>query len=57
LQVREWNEVEEFDKLIDNNSGDPDTIGSEPISGHPIDDHHDFKAATPGSTTWIMLGQ
>lgn len=52
LEVREWNEVDEFDT-----EGDPDTTGFEPVSGAPIDDRQDWATATPGADTYIESRQ
>lgn len=49
LVVREWNEEAEF--LTE---GDPDTTGSEPVSGTPINDRQDWADATPGADTFIQ---
>ncbi len=39
VQIREWNEISEFDL---GSSGDPDTTGSEPNWGTPINDLRDW---------------
>jgi hypothetical protein len=52
LVVREWNEEEEFYA-----SGDPETTGSEPVTGLPIDDIDDLATATPGDDVWLEWGQ
>lgn len=52
LTVREWNEGVEWE-----NDGDPDTEGTEPITGLPLNDRQDWADATPGSTTWIQGAQ
>lgn len=50
MVVREWNEESEL--LAD---GDPNTTGTEPVSGDPIDDRHDWATGTPGSDTYIRF--
>jgi len=52
LEVREWNEESEYYA-----NGDPDTTGTEPVSGEPIDDRNDWATATPGSTDFIQDAQ
>jgi len=52
LSVREWNEQSEF-----YDEGDPDTTGTEPVTGLPIDDRMDWATGTPGNTTWIEFLQ
>ena len=52
LVVREWNEEAQFDA-----DADPDTTGTEPYSGTPINDRRDWADATPGSTTFVGLAQ
>lgn len=47
LNVREYNEEGEYEA-----DGNPDTIGFEPVSNHPIDDLLDWGAATPDTTTF-----
>jgi len=54
LIVREWNEAEEFFKP--NNSGNPDTEGTEPGTAYLLNDVWDWKDATPGSDVWILDG-
>jgi len=51
LTVREWNEQAQ---LSADGTGDPDTVGTEPITGLPLDDRTDWAVATPGSTTWVQ---
>lgn len=48
LVVREWNEEREFFA-----KGDPDTVGFEPGTMHPLNDRKDWLDATPGSITWV----
>lgn len=48
LDVREWNEFDEF-----TSEGDPDTTGTEPVTGEPLDDRDDWATGTPGTGTWI----
>lgn len=52
LTVREWNEEAQFDA-----DGDPNTTGTEPVTGLPLNDRQDWADATPGSTTWIHDAQ
>lgn len=52
LVVREWNEVDEWEA-----DGDPDSDGTEPTTGLPLNDRRDWADATPGSTTWIQNAQ
>ena len=54
LSVQEWNEQ---DQLMADGTGDPNTVGTEPITGLPLDDREDWATATPGSATWIQDGQ
>ena len=49
LVVREWNEESQLDA-----SGDPDTEGTEPVSGTPLNDRRDWADATPGADTFIQ---
>lgn len=42
VQIREWNESKEFDKK---SSGNPDSTGTEPVFGTPINDIKDWKDA------------
>lgn len=51
LDVREWNEQSEYTE-----NGDPDTTGTEPVTGLPIDDRDDWATGTPGTGTWIQFG-
>lgn len=50
LDVREWNEESEYDA-----EGNPDTTGTEPVTGLPIDDRDDWATGTPGTGTWIQF--
>lgn len=52
MTVREWNEEVEWE-----NDGDPDTEGTEPVSGLPLNDRQDWQNATPDATTWIQNAQ
>lgn len=57
LVVREWNTQAEFDKILadpPDASGDPDAVGTEPVSGHPLDDRSDWATATPGADLFLM---
>lgn len=48
LTVREYNEVSQYDA-----DANPDTVGVEPVTGHPIDDLADWATGTPGSDLFI----
>jgi len=52
LNVQEWNEEAEYMA-----EGDPNTTGTEPISGEPIDDRNDWATATPDATSFIEWRQ
>ena len=52
--VREWNEEAEF--LLEE-TGDPETEGTEPVSGSPLNDRNDWADATPGSQVYIRDAQ
>ncbi|MEZ4241430.1 MAG: hypothetical protein R3F59_35820 [Myxococcota bacterium] len=50
LTVREYNEEAQYDA-----DGNPDTVGFEPVTGHPIDDLNDWAVATPGNAQFIQF--
>jgi hypothetical protein len=54
LVVREWNEEAEFAL---EEAGDPESEGSEPVSGSPLNDRADWADATPGSVVYVQSNQ
>jgi hypothetical protein len=52
LTVREFNEVTQYDA-----DGNPNTVGVEPVTGHPIDDLNDWATGTPGNVQFVEFLQ